>query len=321
MRPSRLADEGIDVLRRRLEEDGYLLLRSLIPREAVDAARRRLAAQVHSAGWLVPGSPPEALAVDAKTLEWDSAHPPDELGGMDAQELLHEPVVSRVLEAPELSTFFAQLFGEPAVTFDFKWFRMVRPWRNQGVHCDRIYMGRGSSSLHTVWIPWQDTPVSLGGLALIAGSHRLSGFARVRDTYGSYDTQRDGVIQDNPQQDGWLSNDPTELLRFDDAARWVTADYYPGDCVVFPMHTLHGSTLNQSAGTLRLSCDVRYQPASHAHDERYSVGAQSREEQARVDAARAATWNSAAGGAARERSMIEARRAWGIPPPPPLTRL
>ena len=118
-------------------------------------------------------------------------------------------------------------------------------------------MGRGSPDLHTVWIPWMDVPVSLGGLAVIEGSHALRGFSKIRETYCEYDTQRAGVIQDAPEQDGWLSSDPAELLRFDSAARWVGADFAAGDVVVFPMKLLHGSVVNGSASTLRLSCDVR----------------------------------------------------------------
>ena len=70
-------------------------------------------------------------------------------------------------------------------------------------------MGRGSDLLHTVWIPWMDVPISLGGLCLLEGSHRLPGFQRVRETYAEHDTQRSGVAGD-----GWLSRDPAELLRY-----------------------------------------------------------------------------------------------------------
>eukprot|EP01048_Picozoa_sp_COSAG05_P023239 COSAG05_NODE_4948_length_1317_cov_0.930213_2_plen_216_part_00 len=174
MRPSSATD-GIDELRRRLELDGYLMLRALLPREAVDAGRQRIAAQMGSAGWLVDA---ESLTVDVDTLEWDSPHPPNNIGGANVQRLLHEPACSRVLEAPELATLFTQLFREPAATLDFKWLRAVRPGAVSGVHCDNVYMGRGSLQLHTVWIPWMDVPPSLGGLAVVSGSNRLPGFQR-----------------------------------------------------------------------------------------------------------------------------------------------
>jgi hypothetical protein len=52
------------------------------------------------------------------------------------------------------------------------------------VHVVQVYMGRGSSRLHTAWIPWAVTPVELGGLVVMEGSSRLPGFARMRETYG-----------------------------------------------------------------------------------------------------------------------------------------
>ena len=48
-------------------------------------------------------------------------------------------------------------------------------------------MGRGSDKLHTVWIPWANTPVELGGLVVLEGSASLPGFQRMRDTYGEHD--------------------------------------------------------------------------------------------------------------------------------------
>ena len=44
------AAEPIEALRDRLRRDGYLLLRGMLPREAVDAGRRRIAAELSQAG-------------------------------------------------------------------------------------------------------------------------------------------------------------------------------------------------------------------------------------------------------------------------------
>ena len=132
------ASEPIDTLRERLRRDGYLLLRGLLPREAVDAGRRRIAAELEGAGWLAPGSEAGALRVDPANLVWDSAHPPAEIGRFETQEFLQLPVLARVLEAPELAGFFTRLFGEPSACFDYKWFRAIKPGGGQGLHCDNI---------------------------------------------------------------------------------------------------------------------------------------------------------------------------------------
>ena len=157
MRPS-AADDGMDVLRSRLSHDGvnlphptprphtpistysrtaaavsvrltmftdavllrqYVLLRGFLPRAAVEAGRRRIAAVLQQQGWVEAA---DTLSIPEQ-LEWDSPHPPQMLGEVDTQELLHEPSLARVLEAPELDEFFEELFAERACCFDFKWLR------------------------------------------------------------------------------------------------------------------------------------------------------------------------------------------------------
>eukprot|EP01052_Picozoa_sp_SAG31_P011106 SAG31_NODE_622_length_13493_cov_7.301254_4_plen_350_part_00 len=258
---------GAAELKARLERDGYLFLKGAVPRAAVLAGQRKIARTLAAEGWLRPGTDPRECLVDP-TLDWDSPHPPKALGQTDTQQLLRSEEVSRVLNAPELHHIFQVLFDEKPSSLDFKWLRAVRPGGFSGFHMDNVYMGRGSEQLHTVWIPWHDVDLALGGLAVLGGSHNLPGFTRVRETYGRHDTGNGKV-----RGDGWLSRDPAELMRFDSGARWLTAELFEaGDIVLFPMKLLHGSVTNTSRDRLRLSCDVRFQPASHAHDDRYTIG-------------------------------------------------
>ena len=53
-------------------------------------------------------------------------------------------------------------------------------------------------------------------------------------------------------------------------SRLLTAEFGPGDLVVFDMLTMHGSLDNHSIpGRVRLSCDVRWQPLADPIDPRY----------------------------------------------------
>ena len=70
------------------------------------------------------------------------------------------------------------------------------------------------------------------------------------------------------------------------------------------MKMLHGSVTNKAPGRLRLSCDVRFQPAADACDGRYTIGGSrtgSKFPSRRKDTATAV-------------SMAEARVEWGIAP-------
>jgi ectoine hydroxylase-related dioxygenase (phytanoyl-CoA dioxygenase family) len=121
-------------------------------------------------------------------------------------------------------------------------------------------MGRGSERVHTVWIPFGDTPIEHGTLAICEGSHRLPGFQKLRETYGRMDVDRDNV-------QGWFSDDPLEILD-NFGGRWLTTNFQAGDVLTFGLYTMHASTTN-TTNRYRLSCDVRYQPASEPMDERW----------------------------------------------------
>lgn len=50
--------------------------------------------------------------------------------------------------------------------------------------------------------------------------------------------------------------------------KWATCDYRAGDVITFGMFTMHKSTVN-TTNRFRLSCDVRFQPASQPIDKRW----------------------------------------------------
>lgn len=236
---------------RTMDADGYLLLRALIARETVLSAREAVLMHMREQQVLRPATP---------VLE--GVMPP---GGpsirlMGRKGIAQHPAVLAVLEHPALYALFGALFGEPALTFPYKWLRAVGNEAYTGAHFDFVYMGRGSQNLYTVWIPFGDVPISQGSLAICRGSHRLDSFARIRDTYGRMDVDRDGIS-------GWFERDPMRIVeRF--GGQWQGANYRAGDVIIFGMHTMHASTTNLS-NRFRLSCDVRYQPAGDPVDERW----------------------------------------------------
>jgi ectoine hydroxylase-related dioxygenase (phytanoyl-CoA dioxygenase family) len=100
-------------------------------------------------------------------------------------------------------------------------------------HQDAHYV-RMMGDFWTAWAPLGDCPRSLGGLALLAGSHRD----------GLYDHSGVGIV------DGGVEVAGDRV--------WSTTDYRCGDAVVFQCHTLHRSLPNRSGDRLRLSADYRY---------------------------------------------------------------
>lgn len=251
---SSYADEDLSVLKRRMQSDGYLLMRQLLDREKVTAGRAAVLDFMDARGALTPGEP---------VLEGAMPLNPKHVRLMGNGEITGQQAVRDVLEGEELFTFFDRYFASEPATFSYKWLRAVGNDEYTGAHYDFVYMGRGSGNLHTVWIPFGDTPVEHGSLCVCEGSNHLPGFARVRDTYGRLDVDRDYA-------DGWFTREPMEIVtKF--GGRWLTTDFEAGDIIFFGMHTMHASTTNLTH-RYRLSCDVRFQPAREPMDERWAKG-------------------------------------------------
>lgn len=266
-------------LQQRIAEDGYLLLRGLIDRAKVQKARQTIMEHMAAQAALTPDTP---------LLEGVMPKGGRSVQMMGRKGIAHHDDVRAVLESDELYTFFATYFGEPALTFTYKWLRAVGNEQYTGAHYDYVYMGQGSPQLHTVWIPFGDVEIEQGTLAMCVGSNRLPAFEKLKQTYGRMDVDRD-------QTEGWFTKDPMEIVeRF--GGQWATTNYRAGDVILFGMHTMHASTTNLT-NRFRLSCDVRFQPASEPADKRW-IGDEG-------------TGHTALG-KIDLRSMEEARVAWGV---------
>jgi len=254
-------------MRQRMSEDGYLYLPGALDRDLVLAARREVTRRLYAAGHLNPRRDPmDAVAAPASKLKF-------------LPELAHDnaPLLSLLYDGAMMD-IFTRLLATPVRYFDYTWFRAVAPGPATRMHCDSVYMNRGTHNLYTAWTPIGDAPYDLGGLVLLECSHRNQ---RLRDTYGSTDVDAYCANRTGPAAlDSWAKNrngalgkDPNRLRRsivrdVDTACRWLTADYHAGDVVIFSIFTVHGGTDNHS-DRFRLSTDTRYQPAGEPADERW----------------------------------------------------
>jgi hypothetical protein len=297
-----LAAGDFPALRARLADDGYLYLRGALPRADVLAARQVVLDDLAARGGiLVPGREAEG-ALNARCMAGCVPF----MEGKNA--LTHSPAVLHVLAGPPLSRVMEGVLGAPVVTFDFKWLRAA--WNSffTGIHLDRVYMGRGSQNVVTTWVPFDDATTDLGALAVLPGSHRLPGFQRLQATYGELDVERD-----NFDGTGWFGTDPREVAALAPGVPWRTTDFAAGDVIMFGMRTLHCSTANVT-DRVRISCDVRWQPAADPQDDRY-FGAVDEKVKARQ---LAGAWapddadGAARAAAAKKRTIGELKAEWGF---------
>lgn len=241
------------LLRERLERDGYVVLRNAIAPADVMAARHEVLRRLAEMGEIA--EPIEAAV--ATGVSHRLARAPD-LDGF-WRGVCEGPALRRAAHAPALRALASAALGTSAKPFDFLWLRTMVDGRASPLHFDHVYMNRGSANVLTAWVPLGDVPLEAGPIVFVEGSHR---FEDVIARYRGIDVDRDGLP-------GSFPDDAIAFAR-SRGCRLLTSDFRAGDAVLFGMFTLHGSCDNRlGGGRVRLSCDVRWQPADEAEDDRW----------------------------------------------------
>lgn len=243
--------EDAGALRSRIQDQGYLLVRQLHDRDEVLRVRREVLGHMARRGQLDPRAP---LMDGVISPDLANAAGP----GVREAAYLRNDSLRALVYGPRIMSFFRRLFADEPLNYQFEWLRAPGSGSTTPIHCDAVFMGRGTPRLLTCWTPLGDITADMGPLALCLGSHKLQ---QVIDSYGRSDVDRDLTV-------GYFTKDPAELVeRF--GCRWATTDFRAGDVVILTMHLMHASLTNTS-NRYRLSCDTRYQPASEPVDERWA---------------------------------------------------
>ncbi len=242
------------VLRRRLERDGYLWLRGLLDPAAVLAARREVLARLASVGEV---EPPSEQGI-ATGVSFRRERAPD-LGSF-WKSVSEGPRLRAVTHGSALRRVIETIVGEPVVAHDYVFLRPAPVGRSTGPHCDFPFFARRTERVLTVWTALGPVPLTDGPAAIVEGSHRS------RDLI---DATRGFDVALHANRRATRTETLVSFAR-SRGARLLSADFGPGDLLVFGLFTWHGSLDNQSPlGRLRLSIDVRFQPACEPRDPRY----------------------------------------------------
>lgn len=157
-------------LRTRLERDGYLFLRNLLPERKILAVRERLLAKAAAGGWLDPDSPVQAGVANPAAACKD----PEERYMRVFPSLWMDEELHRLRIHPVVTDLFTRIFGKPALAHPMFVQRNIFPQTGSfdfttGVHQDRVHIGGATS--YALWMPFGDCPRDKGAVAVAAGSH------------------------------------------------------------------------------------------------------------------------------------------------------
>ena len=241
-------------LRERLQQDGYLFLRGLLSSDDVQAAREEIFGRLAEVGEI-------KLPVNAGISTGTSRRNEmvEDLGQF-WQSVSEGPALRCVSHGQQTYELMSSIFGEAAQPHDYIFLRTGVVGRATNFHYDHPFFARGSKQIHTVWTALRDIPVCDGPLVIVEGSHRFTDLVEqtLKIDCGSDDAPLVSI------------SGGIELAQ-QRQTRLLTADFQPGDVVIFGMTLLHGSLDNHStSGHTRLSCDVRWQPAADPIDPRYA---------------------------------------------------
>jgi ectoine hydroxylase-related dioxygenase (phytanoyl-CoA dioxygenase family) len=233
-----------EALRVRASQEGCLLLRGIPGPEAV-APLRMLALDVAgSLGFVLP-EPGGRTAPAAKPGAMLNGTGYDDERWLALQErLLADPRFVAVGDHAVLLTVLESVIGGPVLTRRGDICRLAlpnAPHLTTPSHQDHWYTG-GTTNLWTAWIPLTDTPLELGPLAVLPGSH-LNGLMP-HDGQGA---GRQGVRM--------TADEPL-----------AAAPLSAGDAILFNCLTVHCALPNVTRDRVRVSVDYRYQPASEPVD-------------------------------------------------------
>jgi ectoine hydroxylase-related dioxygenase (phytanoyl-CoA dioxygenase family) len=258
---------SVDALTSRMDEDGYVFFPGFFEADDVLQVRREFTGRLAQAGILEPGTD-SIDGIVRQGLTASEAAPDVDL--IDANRPLQD-----LIYGDRMIQLYEEFLGGSILHFTHTWMRAMRRGGGTQVHCDVVFMGRGTPRVFTSWVPYGDITPESGALAILGGSHkRGEAIEQLRTGYLSFDADTYCDNHDEEAFDGVAEmsflRDPM-LIRDQVGGQWLSADFHPGDLVFFPLFTVHGGLDNQSE-RVRLSTDSRYQLASEPADGRW-VGA------------------------------------------------
>ena len=224
---------GADEARARMDRDGYLFVRGLLPAELLEDLRRRFVGVLRDAGWIMAGAPLDDPIAnpDAFTVEPEPAYQ------AVYNRLYKLPAFHAVQHRKELMETMRRLLDAPVMPHPRVIARVMFP--NRAAHTTPAHQDfvpvQGAADTVTAWIPLSDVPAEMGGLQVAAGSHRRGVFDFVPSLGAG----------------GMAITDPLE-------GTWRGGPFAQGDALLFHSMTAHRGA--PGAGErLRLSIDLRFQ--------------------------------------------------------------
>ncbi|KAE8147399.1 hypothetical protein BDV25DRAFT_33656 [Aspergillus avenaceus] len=282
----------LDELRKRYDEDGYIFLKQVLPREDILEARRRYFEFLAPTGVLHEGTDPVEGVFNKEKSEQDypgigagHADGNGRPGGESATQFVDRAIdahykdwyTKNVVNHPALYDYIAKFtgWGESTLTFKRTLLRNNIPGSKPiGVHYDQIFLRYGEPTAVTAWVPIGDIKINGGGLIYLEDSEPVgqkieNEFTEKAKKAGLTEEEAKFAFNSNMMATGLLSESPAEFAK-EHGRRWLVSAFEAGDVVLHKPHMIHASTINNDQdNVIRLATDLRFCDSSKQYDKRW----------------------------------------------------
>ncbi|KAF2730542.1 hypothetical protein EJ04DRAFT_444901 [Polyplosphaeria fusca] len=285
-------DLPLSELQRRYHEDGYVLIKHLLPRADVLKAREEYFQMLAPCGVLKPDTAPIDGIFDPANdpldfpgigagMEGGNGKPGGETGEkfVDIALAAHyaEWYKETFCKHPVLKDMVAKLsgWGENTLGVKRSLIRNNTPGNKAiGVHYDQIFLRHGEPTSMTAWVPIGDISLAGGGLIYLENGHTLgreveADFTRKAKESGLSDEDAKNAFNQNMLSTGLLAEGPKQYADTF-GKRWLVTEYEAGDVVFHNPFAIHASTINHDQNNvIRVGTDLRFVDSSRPWDTRW----------------------------------------------------
>ena len=241
-------------LKSALEKDGYLFLRNIVDKKIIGNARHDIFKKLNEVDEL--SNPFNEGIASGRSIRDNLFND----RGQFWENISSTKSLRTVTNGKALENIFTKIFEAPSIGFDFIFLRAVAGGKFTHMHCDAGFFTRKTQKVLTCWLVFTEVTLDRGPLFIIEGSHQ---FREIQEKYNGFD------VDIHKNKKATIDIHPVEFAKKRNT-KILTAEFKPGDALIFGMYTVHGTFENHAKDNkIRLTCDIRFQPKNEPKDPRY----------------------------------------------------
>tara|TARA_Y100000591_G_scaffold327625_1_gene352487 strand:- start:260 stop:1162 length:903 start_codon:yes stop_codon:yes gene_type:complete len=254
LKETNLKNTTDEKLRQSLDNNGYLFLRNVIEKNDITKARNDIFEKLKNVDEL---EDPFTEGIWSGRSKRDKLHKDR---GVFWEDVSNTESLRKITNGNNLESVFSRIFGISSIGFDFIFLRAVSGGKFTHMHCDAGFFTRKTQKVLTCWLVFTDITIDKGPLFIIEGSHK---FSDIKTKYKGFD------VDIHKHMKATIDTDPITFAQQRNS-KILTAQFHPGDALIFGMYTVHGTFENYADDKkIRLTCDIRFQPNNELKDPRY----------------------------------------------------